>query len=144
MVNSIMWNHWNHVIQAWTGIHDIELKWNLISWNATNFFQAYIFREHEFTDLSLVSEIQLGSMTKLRRYFIKLELGYYQIFWSCVWSFLQKREMIQWVFTLILLLGYFSLVNSTSFSLAVNISYLLSNFTYFSSRKSYLLSATGS
>jgi len=27
--------HWNYVIQAWMGIHDIELRWNMIPWKAT-------------------------------------------------------------------------------------------------------------
>ena len=33
-----------------TGIHNIELKWTVISWNAENCFQAWMFREREFTD----------------------------------------------------------------------------------------------
>ena len=38
---------------TWSGIHNIELKWNVILWNAENCFQAWIFREHEFTDRHL-------------------------------------------------------------------------------------------
>ena len=43
-------DHWSYMIWVKTGMHDIELKWNVIPWNATNWFQAWIFRECEFTD----------------------------------------------------------------------------------------------
>ena len=47
------WNHWNYMNYEWTWIHDIELKWNVILWNAKNCFWAWVFRECEFTDPSL-------------------------------------------------------------------------------------------
>ena len=48
-------NQSNYVIRAWTGIHDLELKWNMSLWNATNCFWAWISREFEWTDPSLHS-----------------------------------------------------------------------------------------
>ena len=38
---------------TWTRIHEIELKWKVIPWNAEYYFQVWIFRECEFTDPSL-------------------------------------------------------------------------------------------
>ena len=52
-LSDFTWNHWNYMNYEWTWIHDIELKWNVILWNAKNCFWAWVFRECEFTDPSL-------------------------------------------------------------------------------------------
>ena len=51
------WNHWNYGKQDWTGFCNLELKLNLVSWNATNCFRVRIFRERKFTDPSLVKAL---------------------------------------------------------------------------------------
>ena len=43
------------------GINDIKLKWNMILWNGENCFLAWIFRENEFTDTSLITYIYVNS-----------------------------------------------------------------------------------
>ena len=42
-----------YVNQAWMGFHNLEQKWKVISWNAKNCFQVWIFRQNEFTGSSL-------------------------------------------------------------------------------------------
>jgi len=65
-------NFWliSHEIAKTTGIghgfHNLELKWNMISWNAKHCFRAWIFRECEFTDPSLVCRI-FGLMEEKER-----------------------------------------------------------------------------
>ena len=54
-LRKLIWNRWNSWNLLWTGFHNLELKWNLILWNAKNCFQAWIFRECEFTDPSLIN-----------------------------------------------------------------------------------------
>ena len=46
---------------AWTGFHNLGLKSHVILWNAKHYFQAWIFRELEFTDPSFFSGLQLVS-----------------------------------------------------------------------------------
>ena len=48
------WNGWNYANRAITEINYIALKWKVIPWNAKTCFQAWIFREREITDPSLV------------------------------------------------------------------------------------------
>ena len=45
-------NCYNYRKWAWTGFHILELKWNVIPWNARNCFWAWIFNERKFTDPS--------------------------------------------------------------------------------------------
>ena len=42
---------------AWMGCNNLELKWNVITWNAKCWLRAWIFHNHEFTDPSLVPTI---------------------------------------------------------------------------------------
>ena len=51
-----IWIHWNSWNRARTGFHNhnLELKWNVIQWNAKNCFQEWIFYKHEFTHPSLI------------------------------------------------------------------------------------------
>ena len=55
------WNYWNYVNCVWTGIHDIELKWNVIPWKAQTYFWGWIFHEIEFIDPSLVIYVPIKS-----------------------------------------------------------------------------------
>ena len=38
----------------WKGFHNLELKWNVILWNAKHCLRAWIFCECELTDPSLI------------------------------------------------------------------------------------------
>ena len=46
---------WNYRNCALMEFHHFELKWNAIPWNSEKCFWAWIFRENEFTDPSLVN-----------------------------------------------------------------------------------------
>ena len=45
-----VWFYVNYRNRAWTGFHNLKLKWNVILWNAKNCFGAWIFRKCEFID----------------------------------------------------------------------------------------------
>ena len=49
-----MWKRYDHINQVWTGFHNLELKWDVITWNAKKNFHAF-FCEHKFIDPSLIS-----------------------------------------------------------------------------------------
>ena len=58
-------------------IHYIEMKRNMILWNAKNCFQVWIFREREFTDpSSLVDTVYLKRLQNLVVLFSNLEVDF--------------------------------------------------------------------
>ena len=59
------WNCWNYVNRTEMGTHDTELKWNMIPWNAENYFWAWSFCECEFTDPSLSLTIIISQIRKI-------------------------------------------------------------------------------
>ena len=65
------WNHWNFGKQDWTGFCNLELKLNLVSWNATNCFRVRIFRERKFTDPSLVKALFNINTVALRSLYLQ-------------------------------------------------------------------------
>ena len=53
-MHDFTWNLWNNRNWEWTVFPNLELKWNVILWNAKNCFSSWIFRELKFTYSSLM------------------------------------------------------------------------------------------
>ena len=59
----------SHKIAQIMGFHNLELKWNVIQWNAS--YWAYIFREREFTEPSFYYPILLLDLVNLESPILK-------------------------------------------------------------------------